>query len=94
MRWCVVVVVAVVAVLGLPFCVATEHRAHLLWQLHTTLGDITVKFFSECRRTIENFVGHSRKGTYDGVLFHRVVRKTNPAANTLPPPCSVLMPCR
>ena len=43
--------------------------------LHTSLGDIRLKLFpSECPKTVENFVGHCKKGTYDGVIFHRVIR--------------------
>lgn len=44
--------------------------------LHTTEGDITLRLFPDLvPRTVENFVGLSRKGYYDGVLFHRVIKK-------------------
>ncbi|EPQ27828.1 uncharacterized protein PFL1_04573 [Pseudozyma flocculosa PF-1] len=44
--------------------------------LHTTMGDISLRLFpDQCPRTVENFVGLSRKGYYDGVIFHRVIRK-------------------
>jgi len=43
--------------------------------LHTTLGDVELKLFAvECPRTVENFVGLARKGYYDDVVFHRVIR--------------------
>jgi len=43
--------------------------------LHTSMGDIKIKLFPlECPKTIENFAGHCKKGTYDGVIFHRVIR--------------------
>ena len=43
--------------------------------LRTTMGDIHLKLFKEeCPRTIENFVGLARKGYYDNVLFHRVIK--------------------
>eukprot|EP00624_Nannochloropsis_granulata_P005930 evm.model.NODE_42115_length_10595_cov_24.965267.4 len=39
------------------------------------MGDIHLKLFKEeCPRTIENFVGLARKGYYDNVLFHRVIK--------------------
>lgn len=44
--------------------------------LHTTMGDITIKLFAdECPRTVENFSVHSRNGYYNGILFHRVIKK-------------------
>ncbi|TGZ60221.1 hypothetical protein CRM22_008673 [Opisthorchis felineus] len=43
--------------------------------LHTTLGDIHIRLFPrECPRTVENFVGHSRAGYYNGHIFHRVIK--------------------
>jgi len=45
-----------------------------LMVLHTTLGDITLRFFpEEMPRTVENFVTHARNGFYDGLVFHRVI---------------------
>ncbi|CAH8648291.1 unnamed protein product [Heterobilharzia americana] len=43
--------------------------------LHTTLGDIHIRLCPrECPRTVENFVGHSRAGYYNGHIFHRVIK--------------------
>jgi len=42
--------------------------------LRTTMGDIHFKLFSECPRTVENFVGHSQNNYYDNVIFHRVIK--------------------
>jgi peptidylprolyl isomerase domain and WD repeat-containing protein 1 len=43
--------------------------------LRTTMGDIHIQLFaSQVPKTIENFVGHSRAGYYDGVIFHRVIK--------------------
>lgn len=43
--------------------------------IHTTLGDITVALFpSECPKTVENFVTHSRNGYYNNLVFHRVIK--------------------
>lgn len=43
--------------------------------LHTTMGDIRLKFFSkECPRTVENFTTHASQGYYNGTIFHRVIK--------------------
>ena len=42
--------------------------------MHTTLGDITLRFFpTEAPMAVENFLTHARDGFYDGVIFHRVI---------------------
>ncbi len=43
--------------------------------IHTSLGDIHLRLWPrECPRTVENFVGHSRAGYYNGHIFHRVIK--------------------
>ncbi|KAJ3279033.1 Peptidyl-prolyl cis-trans isomerase cyp15 [Borealophlyctis nickersoniae] len=43
--------------------------------IHTTYGDIHVRLFPEyAPKAVENFVGLSKKGYYDSVLFHRVIK--------------------
>ncbi|KAF9582283.1 hypothetical protein BGW38_000407 [Lunasporangiospora selenospora] len=43
--------------------------------LRTTMGDITVKLFSDLvPKTVENFVTHSKNSYYDNVVFHRVIK--------------------
>ena len=42
--------------------------------IHTTLGDISVKFFPEqAPKTVENFLTHAKNGYYNGIIFHRVI---------------------
>ncbi|MGI0070646.1 MAG: peptidylprolyl isomerase [Thermoplasmata archaeon] len=42
--------------------------------LRTTLGDIRIELFQDrAPKTVENFVTLTRKGFYNGVLFHRVI---------------------
>ena len=42
--------------------------------MHTTMGDITMRFFPEAApKAVENFVTHARNGYYDGITFHRVI---------------------
>lgn len=44
--------------------------------LHTTAGDIHLQLFPHLvPKTVENFVGLAKKGYYNGVLFHRVIKK-------------------
>ena len=42
--------------------------------LHTSMGDITLRFFPEyAPKTVENFLTLAKDGKYDGVTFHRVI---------------------
>ncbi|PWN52988.1 peptidyl-prolyl cis-trans isomerase cyp15 [Violaceomyces palustris] len=44
--------------------------------IHTTKGDIHLRLFPDLvPKTVENFVGLSRKKYYDDVIFHRVIKK-------------------
>ena len=43
--------------------------------VHTTAGDIQLSLFvDETPMTVENFCGLARKGYYNGVIFHRVIK--------------------
>ncbi len=43
--------------------------------LHTSMGDITLKFYaSDAPKTVENFLKLAKSGFYDGVKFHRVIK--------------------
>lgn len=43
--------------------------------MHTTMGDIHLRFFpDECPLAVENFVTHSREGYYNNLTFHRVIK--------------------
>jgi cyclophilin family peptidyl-prolyl cis-trans isomerase len=42
--------------------------------LQTNYGDITIQFFPEPVKTVENFVRLAQNGFYDGVKFHRVIK--------------------
>ncbi len=42
--------------------------------LHTSKGDITLRFFPEAApKAVENFITHAQNGYYDGLTFHRVI---------------------
>jgi len=73
------VVVSVLAVIAYPFVggILKKHQAEKSDEavLHTTMGDITIKlYYKDAPKTVENFVGLSRKGYYNGLTFHRVIK--------------------
>lgn len=42
--------------------------------MHTSMGDITLRFFPEAApKAVENFLTLAEEGYYDGVTFHRVI---------------------
>lgn len=42
--------------------------------IHTTMGDIKVRFFEkQAPKTVKNFIKLSQKDYYDGLIFHRVI---------------------
>ncbi len=41
--------------------------------MHTSMGDITIRLHDDMPITVGNFVELSKKGFYDGVIFHRVI---------------------
>lgn len=44
--------------------------------LHTTAGDIHLELFPKVApKAVENFVGHAKSTYYEGVIFHRVIKK-------------------
>lgn len=43
--------------------------------IYTEKGNMTIEFFTEdAPKTVENFISLSKKGFYDGLTFHRVIR--------------------
>lgn len=42
--------------------------------MHTSMGDIAIRFFPEAApKAVENFLTHAKNGYYDGLTFHRVI---------------------
>ncbi len=42
--------------------------------MHTSMGDISLRFFPEAApKAVENFLTHAKNGYYDGLTFHRVM---------------------
>lgn len=43
--------------------------------LHTSMGDISVRFFPEAApKAVKNFLTHAKEGYYNGLIFHRVIQ--------------------
>lgn len=43
--------------------------------MHTNMGDIEIKLFSEqAPKTVENFTIHAKNDYYNGIIFHRVIK--------------------
>ncbi|KAJ2556790.1 Peptidyl-prolyl cis-trans isomerase cyp15 [Coemansia sp. RSA 1933] len=56
--------------------VPSKRRVATSATLHTTLGDIHLALFPEhAPKAVENFSGHSESGYYNGVIFHRVIKR-------------------
>lgn len=44
-------------------------------KLSTNFGDIVLELYpTAAPKAVENFVGLTEKGYYDGIIFHRVIR--------------------
>ena len=42
--------------------------------MHTTMGDITIRFFpAQAPKAVENFKTLAKDGYYDGITFHRII---------------------
>ena len=57
-----------------PPCMAIDTDSTFTATLKTNHGDITIELFDDVApKTVNNFVVLSRKGFYDGLIFHRVI---------------------
>lgn len=55
---------------------AREARLGTSATIHTTMGDIQIRMFPQyAPKAVENFTTHARNGYYNGIIFHRVIRK-------------------
>ena len=50
-------------------------QGDLVAVMHTNMGDIKIKLFpEEIPATVQNFVELAKKGYYNGIIFHRVIK--------------------
>jgi peptidyl-prolyl cis-trans isomerase B (cyclophilin B) len=53
---------------------ALPQKGETIATIHTTMGDIKVKFFEKkAPKAVENFIKLAEKDYYDGLIFHRVM---------------------
>lgn len=51
-----------------------ENQQETKLRIETTVGDITVKLYNETPKHRDNFIKLAKDSTYDGTLFHRVIK--------------------
>ncbi|NDW09377.1 peptidylprolyl isomerase [Dysgonomonas sp. 520] len=56
----------------IPIMQAQEKETKIL--IETSLGDITIKLYNDTPLHRDNFIKLEQDGTYDGLLFHRVIK--------------------
>lgn len=52
----------------------SNKRYDYMVKIETTMGDIVVKLYDETPKHRDNFVKLAQEGTYEGTLFHRVIK--------------------
>lgn len=65
------IIIACTLLITLAASVQTEKRAQI--KFATDMGDIVVELFNETPLHRDNFIRQVKKGTYNGVLWHRVI---------------------
>ena len=59
----------------MSFQTKMPEKGDLVAVMHTNMGDIKIKLFkNEVPRTVNNFVELAKKGYYNGIIFHRVIK--------------------
>ncbi len=51
-----------------------ENQKETMLEIKTTMGDIKVKLYDETPLHRDNFIKLAKEGTYEGTLFHRVIK--------------------
>jgi len=69
----IIFIILIVLVLGLGAYYVANKNAGTRVVLETNQGDITIKMYDDMPITTGNFVNLVKSGTYDGVIFHRVI---------------------
>ena len=59
---------------GYDYQFSKPEKGDTIAVIHTSMGDVTVRFFEEeAPKAVENFVTHAKDGYYDGLEFFRVL---------------------
>lgn len=69
--WIVIAAVVIAAALGIIMMKSANGEKKVL--LETTMGNITLRLYNDMPITTGNFASLVQKGTYNGVIFHRII---------------------
>ncbi len=59
----------------MSFQTKAPQQGDLIAVMHTNMGDIKIKLFpEEVPATVQNFTELAKKGYYNGIIFHRVIK--------------------
>ena len=59
----------------MSFQTSAPVKGDIVAVMHTNMGDIKIKLFvNEVPRTAQNFIELAKKGYYNGIIFHRVIK--------------------
>lgn len=70
--WIIFIILGLVIISGTAYLMANQKEGTRV-VLETNYGDITLLMYDDMPITTGNFVRLVDKGTYDGVIFHRVI---------------------
>lgn len=71
--------VLIICMATLLACHSAQKKAHTMEKevkvkIKTSLGDVVVKLYDETPKHRDNFIKLATEGTYEGTLFHRVIK--------------------
>ena len=71
-----IIVILTLLACGLTACKpgANQGKMETRLKIETTAGDIVVKLYNETPKHRDNFIKLAQEGTYNGTLFHRVIK--------------------
>lgn len=76
MRWILTVMCITIAFILTSYRKSQAQDNNPVVILETNQGQIEVRLFSDVApKSVENFVGLVKKGYYDGIIFHRVIKE-------------------
>lgn len=72
-------VLLIILICGLTACNSGQKKngnmeKETMLRIETTMGDVVVKLYNETPQHRDNFIKLAKNGTYEGTLFHRVIK--------------------